>query len=71
MESSNQTLALLLAKTLVTDKNSKEHQKSKVNQKELSQLNRNISVPSLNWNKILNKKYFITKKTNSIKGEIT
>ena len=71
MESSNQTLALLLAKTLVTDKNSKEHHKSKVNQKELSQLNRNISVPSLNWNKILNKKYFITKKTNSIKGGIT
>ena len=34
------------AETIVTDRHSKEHPQDKVNQKELSHLNRNFSVPS-------------------------
>ena len=58
------------AETMVTDRNSKQHPPNKVNQKELPQLNRNITVPSFKLEQSSEQKVRENQKAKSVNAEV-
>ena len=60
-----------LAETIVTDRNSKEYPKKKVNKKELPRLNIYILVPSLKLKQNFEQKVLENQKTKIIKADVT